>query len=248
MTIKEKIATAAIFLLSVFFLLVVFNQLGVNLPVRVENLITQKNELFTISGEGKVVVVPDLAYVSLGIEKQGTTVGEAQQAINEINNRLVEKLRSLGVKEEDIETENYQIFPQYDWSSGKQKITGYQALTTLKVKIYSLERVNRVIDEATFVGVNHVYGVNFDVKDKEKYFDQARKKAVEEAKKKANQASKIAGFRLGKIVNYTEEIPTDETYPRFLGMGSIEKSKENTEVQPGSQEIKVRVSLSYQIE
>lgn len=248
MSFKEKISATAVFLLSVFFLLFLFNQLGVNLPVRVENLITQKNELFTISGEGKVVVIPDLAYVRLGIEKQGTTVVQAQQAINEINNRLAEKLHSLGIKKEDIETENYQIFPQYDWSSGKQKITGYQASTTLKVKIYPLEKVNQVIDEATFLGVNQVYGVNFDVKDKEKYLIEARKKAVEEAKKKANQASKIAGFRLGKVVNYTEEIPSNEIYPRYLGTGSVEKTEDKTEVQPGSQEIKVRVNLSYQIE
>ncbi len=248
MNLKEKIFSALVFSISVFFLLFLFNQLGINLPVRLENLITQKNELFTVSGEGKVVAIPDLAYVSLGIEKQGVTVIQVQQAVNDVNNRLVEKLRSLGIKKEDIQTENYQILPQYDWSSGRQKITGYQALTTLKVKVYPLEKVNQVIDEATSSGVNQIYGVIFDIKDKEKYLAEARKKAADEAKKKAIQAAKITGFRLGKIVNYTEEIPTDEIYPRYLGMGSTEKIEQKTEVQPGSQEIKVRVNLSYQIE
>ncbi len=248
MNLKERFFSGFIFFIFALFFLILSNKLGINLPLRIENLITQKNELFTVSGEGKVVVIPDLAYVSLGVEKQGATVIQVQQAINEVNNRLVEKLRSLGIKKEDIETESYQISPQYDWSSGRQRITGYQASTTLKVKVYPLEKVNQVIDEATSLGVNQVYGVSFDVKDKEKYLADARKKAVDEAKKKANQAAKITGFRLGKIVNYNEEIPTDEISPHYLGMGSAEKIEQKTEVQPGSQEIKVRVNLSYQIE
>ncbi len=243
MNLKEKITNALIFSLMVFFIIVVSNKTGLTLPLKLENLVTNKTELYQVSAEGKVVVAPDVAYIRLQIEKEGKNIIYVKDEATKVYNQLIDKLKEIGIEEKNISTENYYLYTVHDWNSENQRISGYRAFFTLKVKIYPLEKVNQVIDEATALGVNNIGDVDFDVFDKERYINEARKIAIEKAKKEAYQASKVAGFRLGKIVNYTEDQPSNLNVP-VSGGGSAKI----TEVQPGNQEIKVRVNLSYQIE
>ena len=46
--------------------------------------------------------------------------------------------------------------------------------------------------------------VSFDIEDKDKFEEIARKEAVNQAKEKAEAAAKAAGFKLGKIIGYSE--------------------------------------------
>lgn len=81
----------------------------------------------------------------------------------------------------------------------------------------NLDNINNVIDTATANGANQISGVSFDVDDKTKAQDEARQKAVNEAKKKAAEASKIAGFKLGRIINYSENFQAGLHPPGVLG-------------------------------
>lgn len=232
--------------LGFLLVLILFSRFGFSFPLNINSIVTNKNEVFTVSGEGKIIVVPNVAYISLGIETTGSSVLQVQKQINQVNNLLLETLKKIGISEKDIKTENYNLNSVYEWGE-KRRITGYQASTTLKIKIKPLDRVNQVIDEATKVGVNNIYGVSFEVEDKDMYLSQARQQAVAEAKKKAKEAAKATGFHLGKIVNYSETTSSPTIEPIYpLGMIKTNQ-EEKTNVQPGSQEIKITVNLSYEI-
>ncbi len=238
-------------LLVLFFLsLFLYTKLAGPIPFSVSSITTNKNDVFTVTGEGKTSVAPDIAYVIVGVQASGSTVKQTQAQMNSAINKVTASLKGLGVEEKDIKTVNYSLNPNYDWNSGKQKIVGYSASTNLSIKIRDLDKVNEVIDQATGSGTNQVGGVSFDVEDKTKAEAEARKEAVAEAKKKAEEAARIAGFKLGKIINYSEG---QAGYPvpmaldsRKMGLGA--GTPPATEVQPGSSEITIVVSLSYQIE
>lgn len=246
--IREKFLKGIGLSFSFLLILLLFSRLGFSLPLNIQSVVTNKNEVFTTIGEGRVIVIPDIAYINLGIEASGKTVFEVKKKINQVNDQLIKVLDQLGINKKDIKTENYSLTPQYDWLDNRQRIIGYQATTTLKVKVKPLEKINQVIDEATKVGVNNIYGVNFDVENKEKYLSQARQQAVAEAKRKAREAALSTGFRLGKIIAYSENTISPTIYPLYLGGGEAKFSQEDqTNLQPGSQEIKITVSLGYEI-
>lgn len=240
------------FLVIVFFFLSLFlySKLAGPIPFSLISTVTNKTDVFSVSGEGKVVAKPDIAYVSVGIEKSANTVEQAQIQINEVNQKIVEGLKKLGINaEKDIKTESYLINPNFDWNSGRQKITGYTASTNLSVKVKKIGQINDVIDAATNGGANRVSGISFDVEDKEKLQETARQDAVAQAKRKAEQAAKAAGFKLGRIINYSES--AGGVFPQPLyNRADLKVASESpaTEIQTGSQEIKITVSLSYQIE
>lgn len=230
-----------------FALLFVYTKVAGPLPLSVTSVVTQKIDTFSVSGEGKAQVTPDIAVVSLGVQTQGTLVKTVQNDLNTRANAVVTAVKELGIGDSDIQTANYSIYPTYDYKSGTQKITGYTADTSITVKIRDFDKVNSVIDEATAKGANTVNGVSFDVSDKTKAEDQARTQAVAEAKKKAEQAARIAGFSLGKIINYTESTGGNQPRPMMakdaIGLGA----EMATQIEPGSQEVTLTVLLSYQI-
>ena len=247
--IAQKVLPAFLLIILSFVTLFGYTRLLGPIPFSVRSVTTNKNDVFSVTGEGEAVVKPDIVLVNVGIEASGNSVTQVQNQINATISKVAASLKELGVNEKDLKTTNYNISPAYDWNSGRQRIIGYNASTNLSVKVRDIDKINEVIDAATANGANQVGNITFDVDDKTKAEEEARKQAVDEAKKKAVEAARIAGFKLGKIINYSEG-RNDLPQPVLLresanvGMGGGAP----TEVQPGSSEIKIFVTLSYEIE
>jgi len=244
----QQIGRPASYIILFFLLLFAFTKIAGPLPFSVTSTTTTKTDTFNVTGVGKVAAIPDIATVSVGVQEQGTTVKIVQENINTSINRVTDALKKLGINEKDIQTTNYSIYPDYDYTEGRQRIRGYTANTTVSVKVRDIDKTNDVIDAATQSGANQVGGVSFDVDDKTKVQNDARREAVEEAKRKASEAAGVAGFRLGRIVNYSESFG-GEPYPVPLYSRAVPEAAEDvsTKVEPGSTEITVTVTLSYEI-
>lgn len=231
-----------------FILLFTFTKLFGPIPFSVTSVTTQKSDTFQVSGEGKVTATPDVAQVTVGVQANAATVKAAQDQLNSNINKVSDAIKKLGIEGKDIQTTNYNIFPvRGDFNAGPSKITGFEASTNLEIKVRQLEKANSVIDAATSSGANQVGGINFDIDDKSKLENEARQKAVDEAKKKAEAASRIAGFRLGRIINYSENTGGFPQPIPLRAMGALEKVDTTTQVEVGSQEITIQVTLSYEI-
>lgn len=231
--------------IAVFFIaLFAYTKLVGPIPFSVNSVITTKTDTFTATGEGKATAIPDIAVISVGVTAQGSTVKQVQEALNTKINAVTAAVKKIGVSDKDMQTTNYNISPNYDYQISMQRITGYQANTNLTIKVRDLDRANDVIDSSTAAGANQVGGVSFDVSDKTKAESEAREKAVTEAKEKAAQAAKIAGFSLGRIINYTENFGGSMPMPMYA---KADMARESTQIEPGSSEITVTVSLSYEI-
>ncbi len=244
----RTIASVAAPILIFFILLFAYTKIAGPIPFSVTSVTTTKSDTFNVTGEGMVAAKPDIATLSVGILAQASTVKAAQDQINSNINRVSEAVKKLGVEQKDIQTQNYQINPTYDFQGSTQRISGYSASTNLSIKVRKIDQINQVIDEATANGANQVGNISFDVDEKAKLQNEAREKAVAEARKKAESAAKIAGFRLGRMVNYSESFdggPGPIQLRTLAVPGGGEKV--NTTIEPGSSEIKVVVTLSYEI-
>lgn len=233
----------------IFFLcLFAFTKFVGPLPLSISSVVTQKTDTFSVSGEGKITMIPDIAVVNVGVTAQGPSVSQVQQELNKKMNAVTDAVKRLGVDAKDIQTSNYNISPTYDYSGSTQRVTGYQANSNLTIKVRKIDNANGVIDAATANGANEVSGVSFDVDDKTKAENQARTLAVADAKSKADTAARAAGFHLGRVINYSEgggasprPIMFDKALPVSGGGGAP------TQVEPGSSELTVSVTLSYEI-
>jgi uncharacterized protein YggE len=123
-------------------------------------------------------------------------------------------------------------------------IVAYNVTTNIEVKIRDLSKVNSVIDTATKNGANEIYGVQFTLADKEKAVSEARQKGIDAAKKKAKEIASQTGINLGKIMNIYENEQGNYNYAQTAYMAK--EAQTNTQIQPGSTEIVVNVTLNYE--
>lgn len=218
--------------------------------IHLSSVVTQKTDLFTVSGEGKVTVVPDTAIVNLGITVNKPTVKAAQSEANLVIKNITSGLKNLQLADKDIKTTDYSIYPQYDYTNGVNKITGYTVNASLSVTVRNIDQINQVIDSSTTAGANNVSGIQFTVDDarQKELLKEARESAIKEAKDKAETLAAAAGLSLGRIVNVQESQPNlirpmmFDTKAVGLGAGATP----STEVQPGSTDITSSVILSYE--
>ncbi len=138
-------------------------------------------------------------------------------------------------------------------SDGASKVGGYQLYQTLQVKIRNLDQTEDVIDTAVKSGANEVGQLAFDIDDPSSLKKEAREKAFKVAREKAEDMASAAGVKLGKVVNFSEGynyVP----YANFRMDVSSSMGKEMApavpapSIEPGSQEIQLTVSVTYEIE
>lgn len=244
-------ATTATVLVIFFLLFFLYSKFLGPLPLSVNSLVTNKSDIFSSNGVGKAEIKPDMAIVRAGVQVTGSTVEQAQTELNTAINKVTEGVKALGIKDEDIQTENYNVNPNVDFTEGQnQRITGYSANSNVVIKVKDISKANQVVDIATANGANLVGGIIFDVSDKTAAVNEAREEAVKEAKQNAQQAARVAGFSLGKLINYNEWIPQDNMTYGLGGSADISKSsapQAPTQVEPGSAEVIINVTLSYEI-
>lgn len=246
--------TPLLTVLAIFIGLFLYTSLFGPIPFSVNSVTTNKTDLFRVEGTGKASAAPDTALLSLGVTKNATTVQVAQNQINETTNKIIAELKKLGVEEKNIKTTNYSIYPDYDYSTpvtgGQQRFRGYIASQNIEVRVKLIERANQAMDVATAQGANTVSGVSFVLDDevKKQLENKAREEAVKNAKEKAESLSKIAGIRLGKIVDVQESsIPQVFPYAQNPALGSANKVLEQrTELNPGENNVQITITLSYE--
>jgi len=212
---------------------------------------TEIQRTISISGEGKVTTIPDIALVSLGLTTEKPKVADAQSENSKTMNSLIDKLKLLGIDSKDIKTTNYTIYPVYDYPNNNQVLRGYTVSQDVQVKIRQTDKVDDVLKVAGDLNLNQIGGLSFDIDDPEGYRQEARIKALENAKQKADALSKIMGVKLGKVISFSESGGINTPYPIYakadmgIGGGSVAPAPA---VEAGSQEIIIDATIVYELD
>lgn len=232
-----------------FVLLFVYTKFLGPIPFTVNNINTNNQTPFEVTGTGSTAGAPDKALVNLGITESAASVLDAQNKANQKSEAIVNSLKKLGIDEKDIKTSNYSINPNYDFSSASQRITGYTVSQNFEVET-PIEKANETVDVATSNGANLVGGISFtmDNEKRQTLENEARKEAVETAKKSAEGLAKASGIKLGKIINVRENFGGGIPQPVMLeakdARGGIPENPTN--ITPGESKIEISITLTYQ--
>jgi len=208
----------------------------------------QPQRTFTVTGEGKEVTIPNIAEIRIGVITDGKDLKNLQQENSNKMNKIINFLKEQGIETKDIKTENYSITPKYDYKTSPYQIVGYTINQNLVVKVRDLTKIGEILEGAVQNGANNVSGPNFTIDEPEVYLAKAREKAILDAKEKAERIAKVAGFKLGKIVSISE-YSAPQPIPLYLKSISIGGGETETipQIEPGSQEIKVQVNITFEI-
>ena len=200
----------------------------------------------TVTGEGIVAAVPDLATVSLGVTMQGDTAAAAMAAGNTALQAVLERLKAAGIEDRDLQTSNLSLNP--NWQSGDGTtapvIVGYIASNILSVRVRDLDKLGAVLDAVVTDGANTLNGISFGLADPDPVLDEARGEAVADARGRAELLVGAAGVKLGRILSIAE---SGGMMPMPAPMFRMEAASDAVPVAGGEVGMSASVTITYEI-
>jgi uncharacterized protein YggE len=196
-------------------------------------------KVITVNGTGTAKAVPNEASFTFGVQAQASTAQAAQAAAAARMARVVSAMRSLGIAKADLQTVDVSVGPQ--WSSNGS-ISGYSAHSSLSVKVRGVARAGRIVDAAVAAGATETSGPTLSRADRAALYASALRSAVAQARAKARTLAAEAGVRLAGVIRVQEQAPEPQLYPGAYAM-ALDSAK--TPVEPGTQETKATVSVTF---
>ncbi len=197
----------------------------------------------SLSAYGEARVDPDMATITLGVENQAPTAGEAMAANSAQMNRVVAALKKAGLEPRDLQTSNLSLNPQYVYEQNQPpKLTGYQASNQLTVTVRDLGKIGPVVDAVVAAGATNVSQISFGLANPVSAENTARIAAVKALQDKASLYANATGYRINRLVNISEGGGYTVEPPRPKVFAMAARSDAGTPVETG--QVKVRVDIT----
>jgi len=202
----------------------------------------------TVTGQGQAVAEPDMAVISIGVQTQGQTAGEALRQNSTAMAATIKKLKSLGIAERDIQTSGLSVNPRYDYERNRTnpQIIGFNASNNLTVRLRDLDKAGKVIDQAVQSGANSLGGIAFTFADPKPLYEAARNDAVATARANAQLLTDAAGVKLGQVLTIQDGYVSAPAPQPMMVRRSMEADA-SVPIQAGESAVTASVTIVYQI-
>lgn len=246
----KKSIVVVLFLL-IFSLLVV--ACGPQTNVEEKNEEDAQPATVTVNGIGEVLLVPDVAYVTLGVHSESEEAGQAVSDNNELADAIIAALIANGVDQQDIGTSSFNVYWNEQWQGdGIPNKKVYVVENMVDVTVRNFDNLGSLLDAALNAGANSVYNVHFDVLDKSDALAKARVIAVEDAQEQAAQLAVAAGATLGNLVTIsswsTPSVMSPASAYGIGGGGGAMMDSSSVPTTGGQLVVQVQVNIVYAIE
>lgn len=213
----------------------------------------------TVSGEGEMTAIPDVAMITFSVRETAKTSPEAQKATETKVNKALEAIAKLGVDKKDIKTLSYSINPKYETQGGycvtypcpptKTIVVGQEVSQTISVKVRKTDSTGEILAAIGSANITDMSGPEFTIDDKTKIEADAKALAIKDAKTKAQAIADALGVSLGAVTQYNED--NGGYYPVMYRADTMSMKAgavpESVSVPAGENIIKSKVSITYSL-
>ncbi|HHW10668.1 MAG TPA: SIMPL domain-containing protein [Firmicutes bacterium] len=199
----------------------------------------------TVSGQAEIRAVPDTATLTVGVSILAKTADKAQKEAAQKAAALIETLKKKGIPEKSIQTINFSLNAEYDYSDRQRTLLGYRAVHELSVIVEDLANLGSVMDAVVAGGGNTINNVRFGLRNSRDVAEEALRRAVADAQRKAEILAEAAGAGAVRIVAVQE----NSSYP-VPKMGGSERYAavaldQATPVMPGEVVVGADVQVEF---
>lgn len=212
-----------------------------------EVVIQAQNPVVELTIAETVESPPDAAQVGAGVQVRAPTASEAMRQNAAQMDKVIARLRQLGIRAEDIQTSNFSLNPQYQYRDQGQAplFLGYEATNQVSVTLRDMGRVGSTLDALVQAGANNLYGPNFLLEKDEPAKAAARRSAFDRARAQATEYARMAGYSGLKLLEISESFAQVAPMPRAQAMEVRAVAK--TPIEPGQVGTHVTVTVKYEM-
>ena len=198
---------------------------------------------FKVFGKGTVSVKPDTAEVIIGVISENVQLQVAQEENTNATAKVINSIKEIGVLPKYIQTQNYNIRPNYDYIDGRQVFREYEVSNYLKVLISDINYAGEIIDTAVKNGANTVSGISFIVSDQTTHYYEALSLAVTDAQNKASTMANKLNVKLNIIpIQINEQYMGNVTPLTVMALKSVDGA---TPIEAGENKITADIEAVF---
>jgi uncharacterized protein len=202
-----------------------------------------------VNATGEVTRVPDLAIISAGVQTLQPTATAAIEENAARMERVRAALKRAGIEDRDVQTSSINLNPEYQYDQNRPpRLTGYRATNTVNVKFRDLRRTGAILDALVAEGANQINGPNLTIDKPESALDEARTKAIANGRARAELYARALGMRIVRLISVSEGGGYNVPPPMpVVAMMAERSGAADTKIDPGTQQLQVNVSMSFEL-
>ena len=196
-----------------------------------------------------VYSAPDVAQVGAGVQNRAQTAQDAVRQNAAAMQKVIARLKALGIDSKDIQTSNFSLNAQYNYREGQgQEFIGYEVTNQVQVKLRELTRAGEVLDALVAAGANNIYGPNFMLEEDTAAKAEARGIAFKRGRAMAEEYARMAGYSTVRLLEVSESF---QSYGRPMAgavmRASVENADASTPTEPGEVGTGVNLTVKYEM-
>ena len=168
---------------------------------------------------------------------------------SKLMNRVLEALLAAGVKRNETSTSSFNVSPNYNYSQGRNIITGFTVTNSLQIESSKIANVSEWLDTAISAGTNTVNSIDFTQSDKKlgEIKNGLIKLAIDDARTQANFAASALGLKVMGVRSITmnEFASTPQPMPFALQKLSVPAPTGGTPIISGQQQVSESVDITF---
>lgn len=211
--------------------------------------ITAQNPVIELSISERVDSRPDTATFSTGVETKAATATQALRDNSRQAKIMIDKLKSLGIADKDIQTTGISLNAdyQYDRASKINRFVGYRVSNQVRATVRDIGKLGTILDAlVSSGGATNLSGPYFSIDDDNAIKQLARERALANGKKQAENYAKASGYSGVRVLSIAEGISNNAPGPmpatRMMAM-----QDESVPVAPGQVGTSVNLNITYEM-
>jgi uncharacterized protein len=162
-----------------------------------------RTPVISVAGTGDVELKPDFARLIVTVSTQADTVAPAVDANRGATERVLGRIQALGVKREDIRTQNFQVLqtpPRVGPDGREMKAPRFTVNHQLRIVTRDIDGVGKLT--GAIVGSDDMMfqSLSWGLDKQEEGADEARRAAVRDARRQADVYADAAQVKLGRLL------------------------------------------------
>jgi uncharacterized protein len=205
----------------------------------------------TVHGHGEIHAKPNIARATLTVVTSNHDQNQAVTDNSTATHTVIAALKGSMIADKDIQTDYYNVQPQYDYRTSPPVLVGYQVTDALRITVHDLPKLGIILDKATRAGATSIDNVAYDLSDNNRVVGEALVLAIANARSKADLMAGAAGVELVRIVSVSEGSTQSVQSARPVlaaAMAATSAAQQPTPMQPQDIDVEADATLVYSIQ
>jgi uncharacterized protein len=191
---------------------------------------------------------PDVAQVGTGVTTRAQSAKEAVRLNAVAMQKVVDRLKALGIAPNDIQTSNFNLNAQFTYPNGggQPVFAGYEATNQVTAKLRQIDKVGDALDALVAAGATNINGPSFTLDDDTAAQQAARSRAMQRGQTMAQDNARMAGYTGVKLLEVSESVQDGPLPPQPIAFRA-QLAQAKTPIELGEVGSTVNLTVKYEM-